>query len=113
MTGEPTVLGMINSKLNDISCDLKDIKGDLKDGAVRMENHNTRLCFIEEDVKDLKTGQKKIKEAVYKHSDDKKLHYNQGYEETFPQKLKRKSPELTVSGIVITIVSLILNYYFG
>ena len=113
MTGEPTVLGMINSKLNDISCDLKDIKKDLKDGAVRMENHNGRLKNVENNINDLKNGQKKIKETVYNHANDKELHYNQGYKETFAQRTwRRKDLIATLTGI-FALISWLINNYFG
>lgn len=108
---EPTVLGMINDNLKDISIDVKEIKKDLKDGAVTMENHNVRLGNIEHDVTDLKDGQKKIKETFWNHSNNKKKHYNQGYKETFPQKAWRKKGELTLLTMILTVVSWLINNY--
>lgn len=106
MADDPTVLGMINRKLEDISCDVKDIKKEMKEGAVRMENHSVRLKEMECDVKDLKDGQKKIKEAVYNHAGDKKMHYNQGYHETFSEKIWRKKAEIIVSAVLGGITGL-------
>lgn len=107
MDGDPTVLGMINKNLDDISKDVKEIKKDMKAGAVMMENHSGRISHIEEDVKELSSGQKKIKETVYNHATDKNLHYNQGYEETFTEKAWRKKGEIIFSAILGSITGLI------
>jgi len=110
MTGEPTVLGMINKNLDTISGDIKEIKDDMKNGAVKMENHSVRLENIETDVKDLKNGQKKIKEKVFDHATDKKVHYNQGYKETFSQRTWRRKDLIALMTAIATTIGFILKY---
>lgn len=110
---DPTVLGMINEKLGDISDDVKVIKKDLKSGAVTMENHAVRLESIEHEVSEIKTGQKKIKESLWNHINSKKVHYNQGFKETIPQKVARKKAEITIITIITTVIGWFVNNYFG
>ena len=107
---DPTVLGMINDNLNEIKVDVKEIKKDMKSGAVKMENHNVRLGNIEGDVKDLKTGQKKIKESMYDHANDKKEHYNQGHKETFTQRTWRRKDLIALTTAITAIIGIIMKY---
>ena len=111
--GDPTVLGMINDNLNDISTDVKEIKKDMKAGAVKMENHDVRLGNVEHDVKDLSNGQKKIKETVWGHANDKKVHYNQGYEETFGQRTWRRKDLIALMTGIFALITVMVNHYFG
>jgi len=111
--GEPTVLGLINNNLTNLNRKVDGLVTSVGNVDVKQENHDVRLGHIEHDIDCLKDGQKKIKDVVYNHANDKKVHYNQGYKETLPQKLKRKSPELTISGTITTIIILLINHYFG
>jgi len=111
--GDPTVLGMINANLENISFDLNEIKKELKNGAVRMENHNVRLKNIECDVRDLTNGQKKIKKELYNHVNNREDHYNQGYKETIPQRMWRKKVEITIITSVLGILTILVNHFFG
>jgi len=113
MSSDPTVLGMINDKLTGISTDVKEIKKDMRTGAVKMENHRVRLENIETDVTEIKEGQKKIKETFWKHTLDKKKHYNQGFEETFTQRAWRKKGEIGLITAVLSIISWVISNYFG
>ena len=110
MSDDPTVLGMINGNLNEIKSDIKVIKTDMKSGAIQMENHNVRLGNIEGDVKDLKNGQKKIKESLWKHVNAKKEHYNQGHKETFTQRTWRRKDLIALMTGIAAIVGFIMNY---
>lgn len=110
---EPTVLGMINDKLTDISSDVKEIKTELKESAIKAENHDVRLIDMERDVKEIIKGQKKIKKDLYDHIADKKTHYNQGYKETIPQKVIRKRWEISVITIITTVIGWLVNNYLG
>jgi len=110
---DPTVLGMINKNLEGISADVKEIRKDLKDGAVTMGKHDIRLGNIENDVKDLKKGQKKIKESVYNHANDKKSHYNQGYKETFTQRTWRRKDLIALLTTVFAIITFLINHFGG
>jgi len=101
MSGEPTVLGMINEKLGDISEDVKDIKEDLKNGAIKMENHEQRILTVE--------GKTKLNEKItVEHIRNKEKHYNPHYSESFRQRVWRKKGEIGVAtGGSVGIVSLV------
>ena len=113
MSDDPTVLGMINNNLTSLNKKVDGLVLSVGAVDVKQENHAVRLGHIENDIDCLKTGQKKIKDSMWGHANDKKVHYNQGFKETIPQKLKRKSPELTISGTITTIIILLINHYFG
>lgn len=113
MGDDPTVLSMINDNLNSINTNIDEIKRDMKSGAVTMGKHDVRLGHIEDDVKSLKKGQKKIKESVYNHANDKKVHYNQGYKETFKQRAWRKKGEIGITSLILGIITLIIQHYGG
>ncbi|MHA1662536.1 MAG: hypothetical protein ACTSVR_04700 [Candidatus Thorarchaeota archaeon] len=106
-------IGMVYDLVKETRNAVSEIKDDLKNGAVKMENHNVRLGHIEADVKDLKTGQKKIKTDLWEHINSKKKHYNQGYTETIPQKVARKKVEITIITILTTLIGWLVNNYFG
>lgn len=92
MSGDPTVLGMINKNLTEINVDIKEIKEDLKSGAVKMENHEQR---IRQNSKKAKAAIQKIE----KHEDKKEVHWNEAIaNETLPQRLRRKLPTYTIVG---------------
>lgn len=110
---EPTVLSMINDNLNTIAEDQKDIKTSVQRIDKAQAVDSQRLDYLEGDVKDLTTGQKKIKKAMFNHSIDKKVHYNQGYKETFPQRAWRKKGEIGLLTAILTVVSWLINNYFG
>ena len=106
-------IDMVYDLVKETRNDVSEIKKDMKSGAVQMENHTVRLGNIEEDVKCLKTGQKKIKESLWNHVNDKKKHYNQGFSETIPQKVARKKTEITIITILTTMIGWLVNNYFG
>lgn len=105
-TPEPTVLGMINRNLNDISIDVKEIKADIKAGAVKMENHDVRLGNIE-------ICQKELKDDFQHHVTNKKKHYNQGYEDTVLKRLSRRKIEISIGTIIATVITILINHYGG
>jgi len=104
--GDPTVLGMINDNLKEIKTDVKEIKGELKKGAVKMENHEQRIVSVENKT----TLNEKI---TVEHITNKKKHYNPHYSESFGQKIKRKRGEIAVGagggGLIGAIIILILK----
>lgn len=109
--GDPTVLGMIHSKLGDISTDVKEIKNDMKEGAVKMENHEQRLLNVE--------GKTKLNEKItIEHIKNKKKHYNPYYSETFRQRTWRRKGDigvatggsLTVLTVVLAIMKFVLEW---
>lgn len=90
MGGEPTVLGMINESLTEIKCDVKEIKDDLKNGAVKLENHEQRILNVE--------GKTTLNEKItVEHIRNKEKHYNPHYSETFRQRVWRKRGEIGVA----------------
>ena len=106
-------LDMIYDMVKATQSDVKTINNNVNKICVVQENHNIRMANIEQSQKRLEEGQKKIKKDLYKHIDDKKKHYNQGYKETIPQKIARKKTEVSVITIITTIIVWIVNYYFG
>lgn len=106
-------IDMVYDLVKETRNDVSDIKKDMKTGAVTMGRHDLRLGHIEDDVKSLKTGQKKIKETVFNHANDKKVHYNQGFKETFPQRVWRKRGEIGLTTSLLGIITIIVNHYFG
>ena len=113
MTGDPTVLGMINDNLKEIKDEQKKITSCMTGMKVDVATTKVKVDNLETDVKDLKTGQKKIKKEMFNHAIDKKVHYNQGYKETFPQRVYRKKGELGLIGTAVTIITLIINHFYG
>ena len=111
MTGDQIILGMINDNVKEIKTDVKEMRKELKDGAVKMENHSVRLGNIEHDVNDLKTGQKKIKESMWKHVNSKIVHYNQGYTETFTQRTWRRKDLIALLTGIFALITLVINHY--
>ena len=107
MSDEPSVLGMINKNLDTISGDVKDIKQEMKNGAVKMENHEGRLKNVEKDTKELKGN-------FRTHVTNKEKHYNPHYSESFGQKVRRKKGEIGVAsaggGLIGLLIFLIEKY---
>jgi len=101
MGGEPTVLGMINTNLEGISKDVKDIKTDLKNGAVKMENHEGR-------IKANASGLKATQKMSIKHIENKEKHYNPYHSESFGQKIIRKKGEISVASVGGGLIGLII-----
>ena len=106
-------IDMVYDLVKETREDVSEIKKDMKDGAVKMENHTVRLGHIEDDVKCLKKGQKKIKESVFNHADDKKVHYNQGYKETFSQRTWRRKDLIALMTGIFTLITLLINNFYG
>lgn len=109
--GDPTMLGMINENVKEIKSDVKEMRKELKEGAVKMENHSGRLKHIEKNIKELSNGQKKIKETIWNHSNNKKTHYNQGFKETFPQRTWRRKDLIALMTGIFTTITLIINHF--
>jgi len=59
----------------------------------------------------------RVEEAVEMHKQDMKQHYNPYYDETIPEKLWRKKPEIAAGGglgvLVIMLVQFLLENFYG
>lgn len=107
---DPTVLEMINDKLKSvdekldrvISCQI-DLK--LQDEIIKAKVSNLELKQIQ------------IEQSIEEHKKDMQQHYNPYYNETIPQKIWRKKPEIAAGGglgaLIVAIVTWILQYYNG
>jgi len=106
-------MDMIYDLVKETRTDVSEIKRDMKLGAIEMENHNVRLGHIETDIKDLKTGQKKIKTDLWNHINSKKKHYNQGYTESFSQRTWRRKDLIALLTTISTIIAITIKYTWG
>lgn len=97
---------MIYDLVKETRDDVRAIKTDLKNGAVKMENHEGRIGRVETDVSE-------IKEMTIEHVRNKKKHYNMGYKETVPQKIWRKKVELGLLGIILFLIERATDYYLS
>ena len=56
-------------------------------------------------------------DAFLKHCDDMDRHFNPYYNETIPQKIWRKKPEIltgvSLSSVTATIIYMVIQHYFG
>lgn len=112
-SGDPTPLGMINDSLMSIANDQKKIVSSVAAIDKTQAVDSKRLDHIEGDVKYLKAGQKKIKESLWSHVNSKKVHYNQGYTETFSQRTWRRKDLIALLTGIFTAISWIILQYGG
>ncbi len=104
---DPTVLGMINNKLEDISADVKLIKNDMSDGRVKFENHELRLGHVETKVKILDKNQQTILGALKKHIDSKTEHFSRAIaDEGVWSYAWRKKLQITIQTGIVTAITI-------
>ncbi|MHA1805950.1 MAG: hypothetical protein ACTSX2_00075 [Candidatus Thorarchaeota archaeon] len=105
---DPTVLELINNRLNEIAIDVKDIK-----------NCQINLKITDEQLKattarnELKIAE--MQEAFLNHVGDERRHFNPYYNETYFQKIRRKKAEVgtsvSIGTILATVLIALLKYY--
>ena len=112
MTGDPTQGEMMYDLVKETRDDVKTIKKGMQDGSLQMKDMQHCIEGLENKVGDLEDGQKKIKKTVFEHiagDSGKKMHFNEGHTESFPQKIVRKKGELTLGGIIAAALYFLLD----
>lgn len=103
---DPTVLGMINDNLNDIKAEQKKVTSCMTSMKVNIATNTVKLEQLDD-------GQKELKKNFQHHINNKKKHYNQGYQDTMRNRLGRRKVEISIGTIIATVITLLANHFMG
>jgi tetrahydromethanopterin S-methyltransferase subunit G len=128
MSDEPTVLGMIDQRLERIENNqtenttllfqkIDSICTMQTDLRITDEVIKAKIAFVE--TLNARTNEElaKINKRLDEHERDREIHYNQYYNETIPQKIWRKKPEILAGGsvgvVAVAVIQFLIDKFGG